>query len=90
MARHLARVADAQGMITGLSDVMRSYAAREHVSVQTGYTDLRRLVLRYCRRISNSGHKDRWPAHRCRQRVGNWFHGPISRHMKGYGTRSRN
>ena len=45
MARHLARVADAQGMVTGLPDVMRSYAAREHVSVQTGYTDLRRLVL---------------------------------------------
>ena len=44
MARHLARVADAQGVITGLPDVMRSYAAREHVSVQTGYTDLRRLV----------------------------------------------
>ena len=45
MARHLARVADTQGMITGLPDVMRSYAAREHVSVQTGYHDLRRLVL---------------------------------------------
>ena len=46
MARHLARAADAQGMITGLPDVMRSYAIREHVSVQTGYTDLKRLVLR--------------------------------------------
>jgi hypothetical protein len=46
MARHLARVADAQGVIAGLPDVMRSYAAREHVSVQTGYTDLRRLVAR--------------------------------------------
>lgn len=46
MARHLARAADAQGMITGLPDVMRSYAIREHVSMQTGYTDLRRLVLR--------------------------------------------
>jgi hypothetical protein len=45
MARHLARVADTQGVITGLPDVMRSYAAREHVSVQTGYRDLRRLVL---------------------------------------------
>jgi hypothetical protein len=45
MARHLARVADAQGMVTALSDVMRSYALRERVSVQTGYTDLRRLVL---------------------------------------------
>jgi hypothetical protein len=45
MARHLARVADAQGVITGLPGVMRTYAAREHVSVQTGYCDLRRLVL---------------------------------------------
>ncbi len=45
MARHLARVADAQGMITALPDVMRSYARANHVSVQTGYTDLRRLVL---------------------------------------------
>jgi len=46
MARHLARVADAQGIVTALPDVMRSYAIREHVSVQTGYTDLRRLVHR--------------------------------------------
>ena len=45
MARHLAQAADAQGVITGLPDVMCSYAAREHVSVQTGYRDLRRLVL---------------------------------------------
>ena len=45
MARHLARVADTQGMITALPDVMRSYARANHVSVQTGYTDLRRLVL---------------------------------------------
>jgi hypothetical protein len=46
MARHLARVADARGIITALPQVMASYARREHVSIQTGWTDLGRLVDR--------------------------------------------
>jgi len=46
MARHLAHVADTRGMVTDLPQVMRAYAAREHVSVQTGWTDLGRLIDR--------------------------------------------
>jgi hypothetical protein len=44
MARHLAYVASERGMLTELPDVIRSYAARCHVSARTAWTDLDRLV----------------------------------------------
>src|SRR4029077_13377802 len=44
MARHLARVTDERGRVTDLPAVMHSSAARHHLSVQTGWTDLGRLI----------------------------------------------
>lgn len=44
MARHLARCADARGSVSNLPTVLASYAQAEHVSVQTGWRDLKRLV----------------------------------------------